>query len=106
MIEPSFFSTSTVHLRPIVMIGFEGTAMHPDQDDGKNQYEADRGRNGICRDNIIYNISAEGKQDASPIRACMIWHAGNSEFEIWRYESGGIRANQRKTRRILSGIAT
>lgn len=39
------------------------------------------------------------------IRACMIWHAGNSESEIWRYESDGIRANQRKTYCILSGIA-
>ena len=46
----------------IDMIGFEGTAMHPDQDSEKNQYEADRVRNGICRDNIIYNISAEGNE--------------------------------------------
>ena len=46
----------------IDMIGFEGTAMHPDQASGKNQYETDRVRNGICRDNVIYNISAEGNE--------------------------------------------
>ena len=44
----------------IDMIGFEGTAMHPEQDSGANPYDADQVRNGICRDNVIYNISTEG----------------------------------------------
>ena len=44
----------------IDIIGFEGLAKHPDPADGKNPYEADQPRNGICRDNVVYNISAEG----------------------------------------------
>ena len=44
----------------IDMIGFEGTAVHTDEESGKNPYEADRVRNGICRDNVVYNISADG----------------------------------------------
>lgn len=44
----------------IDMIGFEGTAMHPDEESGRNAYEADMVRNGICEGNVIYNISAEG----------------------------------------------
>ena len=44
----------------IDMIGFEGTAMHPDEEGGRNAYEADMVRNGICAGNVIYNISAEG----------------------------------------------
>ena len=44
----------------IDMIGFEGTAKHPDRSGGRNPYEADQVRDGICRDNVIYNISAEG----------------------------------------------
>ena len=48
----------------IDMIGFEGTAKHPkDYEDGKaNHYEYDFVRNGICHDNIVYNISAEGNE--------------------------------------------
>ena len=44
----------------IDMIGFEGYAVHPDEDGGRNPYEVDQARNGICRENVIYNISAEG----------------------------------------------
>ncbi len=46
----------------IDMIGFEGTAKHPDQADGKNEYEADMVRNGVCAGNVVYNISTEGNQ--------------------------------------------
>ena len=44
----------------IDMIGFEGLAVHPDKDSGRNPYEADQVRNGVCRDNVVYNISSEG----------------------------------------------
>ena len=44
----------------IDMIGFEGTAKHPDQVGGGNLYENDQVRNGVCRDNVVYNISSEG----------------------------------------------
>ena len=44
----------------IDMIGFEGLAMHPEEDSSRNPYDADQVRNGICRDNVIYNISTEG----------------------------------------------
>ena len=44
----------------IDMIGFEGTAKHPDGSGYDEPYEADQVRNGVCRDNVIYNISAEG----------------------------------------------
>ena len=44
----------------IDMIGFEGTAKHPDEGTGANPYEVDFVRNGVCRDNIVYHISAEG----------------------------------------------
>ena len=44
----------------IDMIGFEGTAKHPDAADGANPYEVDQVRNGVCRDNVVYNISSEG----------------------------------------------
>ena len=53
----------------IDMIGFEGWAMHPDDATGnpdgtaagsRNPYDADQVRNGICRDNVVYNISTEG----------------------------------------------
>ena len=46
----------------IDMIGFEGLAMHPDDENGGNPYEADQVRNGICRDNLVYNISSEGNE--------------------------------------------
>ena len=42
------------------MIGFEGLAVHPDDENGKNPYEVDQVRNGVCRDNLVYNISSEG----------------------------------------------
>ena len=44
----------------IDMIGFEGTAKHSEDDSTKNPYEVDQARNGICRDNVIYNISTDG----------------------------------------------
>ena len=49
----------------IDMIGFEGTAKHPKgykDADGKkaNRYENDFVRNGLCHDNFVYGISAEG----------------------------------------------
>ena len=46
----------------IDMIGFEGTAKHPDEDSGKNAFEVDMVRNGVCKDNVVYNISTEGNQ--------------------------------------------
>ena len=69
----------------IDMIGFEGWAMNPDDDaagpddatgnpddsatvdsnkttaaGSRNPYDMDQVRNGICRDNVVYNISTEG----------------------------------------------
>lgn len=44
----------------IDMIGFEGTAKNPSPAPGKSPYEADAVRNGVCRDNIVYNICTEG----------------------------------------------
>lgn len=44
----------------IDMIGFEDTAKHPDEDDENNAYEFDMVRNGVCANNVIYNISTEG----------------------------------------------
>lgn len=44
----------------IDMIGFEGTAKHPDEDGDKNAYEVDMSRNGVCAGNVVYNISTEG----------------------------------------------
>ena len=44
----------------IDMIGFEGYAVHPDEDGDRNPYEVDQVRNGICRENVVYNISSEG----------------------------------------------
>ena len=44
----------------IDMIGFEGLAMHTDGD--ANPYEVDQVRNGICRENVVYNISSEGNE--------------------------------------------
>lgn len=44
----------------IDMIGFEGTAKHPDDGGSANPFEVDQVRNGICRDNVVYNISTEG----------------------------------------------
>lgn len=44
----------------IDMIGFEGNAKHPKNEDFDNPYSVDFVRNGTCHDNIVYNISAEG----------------------------------------------
>ncbi|MBQ1395068.1 MAG: right-handed parallel beta-helix repeat-containing protein [Lachnospiraceae bacterium] len=49
----------------IDMIGFEGTAKHPDdyknaKGEAPNPYEFDFVRNGTCHDNVVYGISAEG----------------------------------------------
>ena len=46
----------------IDMIGFEGWACHQDNISGVNPYEVDYVRNGICRDNLVYNISTEGNE--------------------------------------------
>ena len=47
----------------IDMIGFEGTAAHPGGQDSRNPYDSDFVRNGICRNNIVYNISTEGNAE-------------------------------------------
>ena len=44
----------------IDMIGFEGTAKHQDDASDKNAYEFDMVRNGVCKHNVVFNISAEG----------------------------------------------
>ena len=45
----------------IDMIGFEGTARHPKNDgSGRNPYDADFVRRGVCRDNLVYNICTVG----------------------------------------------
>ena len=44
----------------IDMIGFEGTAKHKKDSGFDNLYDADMARNGLCFDNIVYNISADG----------------------------------------------
>ena len=44
----------------IDMIGFEGTAKHKKGSSDANEYEFDFVRNGICRNNVVYNISADG----------------------------------------------
>ena len=72
----------------IDMIGFEGPAMHPDESDGRNPYEADFVRNGVCRDNIVYNISSEGNpayfEDGEyDLCADGIYVDGGQEIEIF-----------------------
>ena len=44
----------------IDMIGFEGTAKHPDKSSDRNEYEVDMVRNGVCSGNVVYNISTKG----------------------------------------------
>ena len=44
----------------IDMIGYEGYATHSEEDGGRNPYEVDMARNGVCRDNVVYNISTQG----------------------------------------------
>lgn len=44
----------------IDMIGFEGTAEHPEGAGYENLSDEDFARNGRCTENIVYNISAEG----------------------------------------------
>ena len=46
----------------IDMIGFEGFACHQGETGDVNPYEVDYVRNGICRDNLVYNISTEGNE--------------------------------------------
>ena len=46
----------------IDMIGFEGFACHQGETGDVNPYELDYVRNGICRDNLVYNISTEGNE--------------------------------------------
>lgn len=43
----------------IDMIGFEGTAAHP-EGSADNLYDADMVRNGKCFGNVVYNISSDG----------------------------------------------
>ncbi len=70
------------------MIGFEGTAKHRSKSDA-NPYEVDYVRNGVCRDNIVYNISAEGNlayYDNGEYDLCAdgIYVDGGSNIEIYR----------------------
>ena len=44
----------------IDMIGFEGTAKHPEDCGADNLYDADMVRNGKCFGNVVYNISSDG----------------------------------------------
>ena len=44
----------------IDMIGFEGTAVHPEEGYEGNLYDADMVRNGKCFGNVVYNISSDG----------------------------------------------
>ena len=46
----------------IDMIGFEGVAKRTGTDGSVNPYVQDFVRNGICRENLVYNISTEGNQ--------------------------------------------
>jgi len=47
----------------IDMIGFEGTARHPENGaDGRNPFDADYVRRGVCRNNLVYNICTEGNR--------------------------------------------
>ena len=73
----------------IDMIGFEGTARHPDGADGVNPYENDFVRNGVCRDNLVYRICTEGNmayyRDGSFDRcAGGIYVDGGQHIEITR----------------------
>ncbi len=45
----------------IDMIGFEGNAKH-NNSKFDNPYDVDFARNGICRNNVVYNISAQGNE--------------------------------------------
>ena len=62
-IDGFLIASNTIHDNNnigIDMIGFEGYAKHPDDGGSANPYEVDLVRNGICRDNVVYNISTEG----------------------------------------------
>ncbi|MBQ0079095.1 MAG: hypothetical protein KBS66_04270 [Eubacterium sp.] len=71
----------------IDMIGFEGNAKHPEGYDG-NENDVDFVRNGVCRDNVVYNISAfdneayneEGEYD---LCADGIYVDGGQDIEIF-----------------------
>jgi len=71
----------------IDMIGFEGNARHID---GKydNEYDVDFVRNGVCHDNVVYNISAEGNEayldgDEYDLCADGIYVDGGQDIEIY-----------------------
>ncbi len=72
----------------IDMIGFEGTAKRPDGAGG-NPYEFDCARNGVCRDNVVYNICTEGNMayfDGVRFDRCAggIYVDGGQDIEIFR----------------------
>ena len=72
----------------IDMIGFEGTAVHTDDQSNRNPYDADFVRNGICRNNIVYNISTEGNPayfEAGEYDPCAggIYVDGGQNIEIY-----------------------
>lgn len=62
-IEGFLIEGNTVHDNNnigIDMIGFEGTAKHIAEESNQNMYDSDFVRKGICRGNVVYNISTEG----------------------------------------------
>ena len=63
----------------IDMIGFEGTAKHENPANGVNAYENDFVRNGVCRNNFVYNISTVGNQ--------AYWEEEDNEYGLC---AGGI----------------
>ncbi len=73
----------------IDMIGFEGTAKHPEGCGNANPYEYDMARNGVCCDNVVYGISAEGNEayfDGEEYNLCAdgIYVDGGQNIEICR----------------------
>ena len=71
----------------IDMIGFEGTARHPGNTDGRNPYEVDFVRHGVCRNNLVWGISTEGNMayyDDGHFDACAdgIYVDGGQDIEI------------------------
>lgn len=71
----------------IDMIGFEGTAKHPGSMKGINPYDSDFVRNGICRGNVVYNISTKGNKayrEGSGYDLCAggIYVDGGQDIEI------------------------
>ncbi len=71
----------------IDMIGFEGNARHSNPK-YENPYDTDFVRNGICRNNVVYNISAEGNEayrsdDGFDLCADGIYVDGGQDIEIY-----------------------